>query len=90
MEFEKAIGIISGVLTSISMLPQFFMLIKTKDSNNISVGMLFVLLSGLAGWTYYGFLKNDPIIIATNAFAGLVNLLTIFFSVRYKRSSPAG
>jgi uncharacterized protein with PQ loop repeat len=29
---EKITGIISGMMTSVSMLPQFFKLIKKKDS----------------------------------------------------------
>jgi MtN3 and saliva related transmembrane protein len=85
MEFEKIIGIASGVLTSISMLPQFFKLIKTKESENISMGMLIVLLTGVAGWIYYGFLKNDWIIILTNAFAFLINFVTMILSVKYRK-----
>ena len=85
MEFEKIIGIASGVLTSISMLPQVFKLIKTKESENISMGMLIVLLTGVAGWIYYGFLKNDWIIILTNAFAFLINFVTMILSVKYRK-----
>jgi len=90
MQFENAIGIMSGVLTSVSMLPQFFKLIKTKASQNISIGMLLVLLIGVAGWTYYGFLRKDSIISATNAFASLINLLTVILSVRYRKHNSPG
>jgi MtN3 and saliva related transmembrane protein len=86
MELEKIIGIISGSLTSISMLPQFFKLIGTKDGKDISMVMLFVLLTGVAGWVYYGFLKNDWIIILTNAFAFMINLCTMILSIKYRRS----
>ena len=86
MELEKIIGIVSGLLTSASMLPQFAKLVKTKDSENISMGMLLVLLTGVAGWIYYGFLKNDWIIIATNVFAFIVNLVTMILSIRYKKT----
>jgi MtN3 and saliva related transmembrane protein len=84
MPFEKIVGIIAGLLTSISMLPQFFKLIKTKDSKNISIGMLIVLLAGVMGWVYYGILKKDLIIIVTNAFAVLINLLTLIFSIKHR------
>ena len=85
MEFAKMIGIVSGLLTSISMLPQFVKLVKSKDSKNISMGMLVVLLTGVAGWIYYGFLRNDWIIVVTNAFAFLVNLFTLTLSIKYRR-----
>jgi MtN3 and saliva related transmembrane protein len=85
MDFTKIVGIISGLLTSISMLPQFFKLIKTKDSKNISMGMLVVLLMGVAGWVYYGFLRTDWIIIATNTFAFLVNFVTMILAIKYRR-----
>jgi MtN3 and saliva related transmembrane protein len=84
MDLEKIIGIISGLLTSISMLPQFVKLIKTKNSKDISMVTLIVLITGVAGWIYYGSLKKDWIIILTNAFAFLINLCTIILSIKYR------
>ena len=81
----KLVGIISGVLTSVSMLPQFFKLLKKKDSTDISIGTLIVLVVGVAGWVYYGILIRDPIIIATNSFSFLVNSLTLMLIIRYKK-----
>lgn len=85
MDLEQIIGIAAGSLTSISMIPQFIKLVKTKDSENISMGMLIVLLTGVAGWIYYGFLKQDWIIIATNIFAFAINLVTLILSVAYRK-----
>jgi MtN3 and saliva related transmembrane protein len=85
MNIEKIVGIVSGLLTSISMIPQFLKLIKTKDSQTISIGMLIVLLTGVAGWICYGFLKKDWIIIGTNVFAFLINFVTMLLSVKYRK-----
>lgn len=79
------IGIVSGILTGVSLVPQLIKIIKTKKAENISYGMLAILIAGLAGWVWYGIVKKDLPIIFTNAFAVLVNLLTIFFSVKYKK-----
>lgn len=84
MIIEETIGIISGSLTSASMFPQFFKLIKKKDSKDIAIWMLIVLVMGVAGWFYYGILKNDPIIIITNSLAFLINLLTIILALKYR------
>ncbi len=81
------IGIVSGIFTGVSLVPQLIKIIKTKKADNISYGMLAILITGLAGWVWYGVEKNDLPIIFTNAFAVLVNLLTIFFSIKYKNKA---
>ena len=78
-------GIIAGVLTSASMIPQFIKLLKTKDSGNISIGMLIVLIAGVACFVWYGFLKNDWIIISTNVFSVLLNTLNLIFALRFRK-----
>jgi len=78
------IGIAAGIFTGISLVPQLYKIIKEKKAENISYFMLVILIAGLAGWVWYGIRKNDLPIIFTNGFSILVNLLTIFFSARYK------
>jgi MtN3 and saliva related transmembrane protein len=78
------IGIGAGILTGVSLLPQLIKIIREKKAENISYIMLIVLLAGLAGWIWYGILKNDYPIIITNSFSFLVNSLMIFFTIRYK------
>jgi MtN3 and saliva related transmembrane protein len=84
-DMEKLIGILSGVLTSASMLPQFIKLIRSKDSKDISLGMLGVLIAGVGGWTFYGVLKTDWILIITNSFAFLLNSITLALAIVYRR-----
>jgi len=73
------------VLTSASMLPQFLKLIKKKNSKDVSLGMLAVIIAGVGGWIYYGILKNDLIIVFTNSFAFLVNILTMILAINYRK-----
>jgi MtN3 and saliva related transmembrane protein len=86
-EYAVYIGIGAGVLTAISMLPQLFKIIKEKKADDISFGMLIVLLAGIAGWIWYGIVKTDYPIIATNSFSFLVNSVVLGLSVRYKNSA---
>jgi len=81
---ETIIGTIAGILTSISMLPQLIKVIKEKEVENISWGMIVVLLSGVTLWVIYGILKMEWPIILSNAFSVLVNttLLICYFSYR--------
>lgn len=81
----QMIGIIAGVCTGISLLPQLIKIIKEKNTDDISYFMLFILLAGLAGWVWYGILKEDYPIIITNSFSFLVNATIIFFTIRYRK-----
>jgi MtN3 and saliva related transmembrane protein len=84
MGVETIIGIGASVLTSTSLIPQLIKILKEKKSKDISVVMLAVLFAGLALWVWYGFLKDDLIIIISNGFALLINLLIGIFAIHYK------
>jgi len=86
MNYNELIGIIAGVFTAASLLPQLIKTIKEKDASSISTVMLLVLITGISLWIYYGFLKKDIPIIATNIFSDLVNLTLLFFSIKYKKA----
>jgi MtN3 and saliva related transmembrane protein len=81
----QIIGIAAGICTAISLLPQIVKVIKQKKSEDISLFYLVVLLIGLGLWTYYGILKDDVPIIATNSFSIILNLTMIGLGIYYKR-----
>lgn len=83
MDKTQWIGIIAGVLTSASMLPQLIKIIKEKKAQEVSVIMLLVLTAGVGLWIVYGFMKKDMPIIATNCFSVLVNVSTLIFRLKY-------
>lgn len=87
--YQTVIGIIAGVLTSASMVPQFVKVLRKKDVGTLSPLMLLVLISGVALWTYYGFLKDELPIIISNGFSVLLNigLLICYFVFRKKGGS---
>lgn len=81
----QLIGIIAGICTGVSLLPQLIKIIKDKKADDISYFMLFILLAGLAGWVWYGILKEDYPIIITNSFSFIVNIIIIFFTIRFQK-----
>ena len=87
--FTESIGIAAGICTSISLLPQIIKVVRQKKAQDISLFYLFVLLAGLALWTYYGFMKDDVPIIATNIFSMVLNITMIVLGLIYKRGSPS-
>ena len=87
-DYTIYIGIIAGILTAISMLPQLIKIIREKKTEDISFVMLFILLAGILGWVYYGILKADYPIIVTNSFSFLINVMVILFSIKYRNKKP--
>jgi MtN3 and saliva related transmembrane protein len=83
--FSQYVGIGAGICTAVSMLPQLFRIWKKKKAEDISYFMLLILLAGIAGWIWYGILKNDFPIIITNSFSLLVNLVIVGASIKYKK-----
>lgn len=81
---ETIIGTVAGVLTSISMLPQLIKVLKEKDVENLSWGMIMVLLSGVSLWVVYGVIKNELPIILSNAFSVIVNTTLLIYYFKYK------
>jgi MtN3 and saliva related transmembrane protein len=79
------VGIVAGIFTAFSLLPQLIKLIREKKAEDISLFFLVVLFIGLGFWIWYGFLRNDLPIIITNAFSIVVNLLMIILGIKYKR-----
>jgi MtN3 and saliva related transmembrane protein len=78
------VGIVAGVFTAVSLLPQLIKLIRDKKAKDISLFYLMILFCGLCLWVWYGFLKNDLPIIATNSFSLLVNTAMIVLGIKYK------
>ena len=86
MTITNYIGILAGICTAVSLLPQLIKIIKEKKSEDISYLMLFILLTGLGAWVYYGILREDYPIIITNSFSFIVNSLMIIFTIKYKEN----
>lgn len=84
MDKNQWLGIIAGLLTSISMLPQLIKIIKEKKAKEVSLLMLAVLTTGNALWAVYGFMRDDWPIIITNFISITVNSITAFFRMKYK------
>lgn len=81
---ETIIGTIAGILTSVSMIPQLIKVLKEKDVENLSWGMIAVLLTGVSLWVVYGIMKDELPIILSNGFSVLVNTTLLIYYFRYK------
>ena len=85
MNWTQVIGLAAGVCTATSLVPQVVKTIKEKKAEDVSLGMLIVLATGIILWIVYGVKKNDLPIIATNSFSLLVNILMVVLGIKYKK-----
>jgi MtN3 and saliva related transmembrane protein len=86
VDFIQTIGICAGVCTSISLLPQLVKLIKNKKAEDLSLFYLIILFIGLALWIWYGILRQDIPIIATNAVSIVLNIAILILGIKYKKN----
>ena len=86
MTSTTLIGIAASAFTSAALLPQLIKIIREKNAEGTSYGMLVVLFVGLALWIIYGVRKDDPIIIIANAFSLLINLTVVFLTIKYRNN----
>lgn len=81
----KIVGLIAGILTACSLLPQLFKTIKTKEAEDVAPFMFWMLVTGTGLWTYYGVLRDDLPIIVTNAFSLSLNIFMLVLRKRYTK-----
>ena len=85
MNTETIIGVAASACTAASLIPQLTKVLKEKKAENVSLWMLLVLFVGLGLWVYYGILKDDWIIIISNTFSFIINVLLAIFAIKYKK-----
>lgn len=81
--WTEILGLLAGVCTTAAVVPQLLKAWKTKKVEDVSPGMFFVLVTGLALWVVYGIIRNDLPIIATNGTALFLNSLMLYLLFKY-------
>ena len=90
MDLNELLGLVAGTCTSASLVPQLIKTVKKKTAEDVSVFMFIVMLTGNALWIYYGFIKSELPIIATNILSLALNVALIILKFKYKNAtSPA-
>jgi MtN3 and saliva related transmembrane protein len=64
VEIVTIIGVLAGIASTASFTPQAWKIVKSRRTQDISVGMYVLTVSGFTLWTAYGILKGAwPIIV---------------------------
>lgn len=76
------IGYIAGFCTATAQFPQAMKVIKTGDTQSISVGMYSIMTAGILFWFLYGvLLENIPMILA-NGLCLIPSIYILFITFR--------
>lgn len=81
MTLTTIIGFIAAAASTVSFAPQAWKIIKSRKTDDISLVMYVVTVTGFALWTAYGILLNEWPLIVTNiicfVMAGFILLMKI-------------
>ncbi|MGH8283369.1 MAG: SemiSWEET transporter [Gammaproteobacteria bacterium] len=83
MNIERLIGFAAAALTTISLLPQVYHSLRTRDTHSISLGMYMLFTLGVALWLVYGLLIHDLPVMLANGVTLVLTLVVLGFMLRY-------
>ncbi|MCI7240820.1 SemiSWEET transporter [Aerococcus suis] len=79
------IGILAGILTTISAMPQALKTIKTRDVSGLSFWMYLTLVTGQILWLIHGTIIVDWGLILSNTISLIINGIIFFLIIKYQR-----
>ena len=80
------LGYVAGLITAFTFLPQVLKTWKTKSDKDVSLAMFLIALTNQILWLAFGILRDDPVIIITNALMLLMTSLMIILKLKYNHS----
>jgi MtN3 and saliva related transmembrane protein len=75
------IGLAAAICTTASYVPQVRKAWETRETDDLSLGMLVTLALGLSFWCLYGFARADPVIVLANGTSLALDLTLVYWKV---------
>ncbi|MCF6296482.1 MAG: SemiSWEET transporter [Flavobacteriaceae bacterium] len=80
----EIVGLLAGVLTTSSFVPQVYKTWKEKSAENLSLSMFSLFFIGVIAWLYYGFYIDSLAMILANSVTAFLSAILIYFKIKYK------
>lgn len=80
----ETLGIIAGLLTTGSFLPQVYQTLKTRDVSGISLLMYLAFTTGVLLWLMYGLLHGQIAVILANGVTFVLAAIILGMKIRYR------
>lgn len=84
MDYVEILGLVAAVLTTASFLPQAIKVIKTKNTEGLSLSMYSMFVGGVLLWLIYGFIIESLPIILANGVTLFLSGTVLVLKIRYK------
>ena len=68
-----------------SSIPQIIKALKTRKTDDVSIWLVVVLITGLSLWVIYGIGINDLLISIANSIAVAINTFLLILKIKYSR-----
>lgn len=84
-----ALGIVAGILTTASFLPQVIRSARERSADSFSWLWLVCFGAGVAAWLAYGLVLGDPAIIGANGVTLLAVIALMLLRARHRGEARA-
>lgn len=84
----SVLGLVAGGFSTFALAPQAIKIWRTKEVDQLSVGMLVLMLVGSNLWLVYGSLRSDLAIIVANAIAIVIQSYMLVMCIVHQKKKP--
>ncbi|AUA19785.1 SemiSWEET transporter [Streptococcus suis] len=78
------IGFIAACLTTFGFIPQVIKVVKTKDTESISLGMYVMSVTGMSLWLIHGIIQGDMALMIANSVSVTLAGIILVYKLIYK------
>lgn len=82
MLLSDILGYLAAFCTTVAFLPQTIQVIRTKDTEALSLSMYSLFTVGVIFWLCYGLAKKDYAIIIANAITAVLSAIILTMKIQ--------
>ena len=84
LDVTTVVGLVAGLLTTISLVPQVAKIWRSKSAKDISLKMFAAFSTGVALWLTYGLLQQEFPMILWNGVSLLLALTIVGMKLKFR------
>jgi len=84
MDSTKILGLVAGLLTTISFVPQVVKTWRSRSAKDLSLVMFLLYCAGVFLWMIYGIMIDELPVILWNIITLILATVILFFKIKFK------